>query len=232
MDKNEIVDRLLESEKLDPAPEDEFDKETHRIDLFLRIKVGSRVTIQTPQGQERSGRAVMRGPHGWVLNMGGAHGTPGIATVKNLVRVAGSLKGESNMREEHGSGDWDFEEEKVDLSDGLSLPEAIKLFGLPPDTQSVDLSGKVRLKWTMNFDASTRGGIKSMYPSVPDQTIEFVLQYEDAAGETQDKDVTLEIKNCDTRLYCSDQFPSSLQMYPHELEIGAGPTFEAQFQMS
>lgn len=51
------------------------------------IKVGDRVTILSPQGQEHSGRAVMRGPHGWVLNMGGRYGTPGVATERNIVRV-------------------------------------------------------------------------------------------------------------------------------------------------
>jgi hypothetical protein len=51
------------------------------------IRHGDKVTILTPQGQERTGRAVMRGPAGWVLNMGGAHGTPGIASERNIVKV-------------------------------------------------------------------------------------------------------------------------------------------------
>ena len=55
--------------------------------LFHEIKPGSKVTIMTPQGQEASGKVVMRGPAGWVLNMGGAHGRPGIATPENVVRV-------------------------------------------------------------------------------------------------------------------------------------------------
>jgi hypothetical protein len=59
------------------------------VSLFSKIRKGDRVTILTPQGQERSGRAVMRGPAGWVLNMGGAHGTPGIASDRNVVRVRG-----------------------------------------------------------------------------------------------------------------------------------------------
>ncbi len=64
-------------------PNNQFQSEL----LFGKIKPGSRVTIMTPHGQERSGRAVMRGPAGWVLNMGGAHGTPGIATPENIVNV-------------------------------------------------------------------------------------------------------------------------------------------------
>jgi len=51
------------------------------------IRVGDRVTIRTPQGQTRTGRAVMQGPHGWVLNMGGAHGTPGIASDSNIASI-------------------------------------------------------------------------------------------------------------------------------------------------
>jgi hypothetical protein len=59
------------------------------------IKHGDKVTILIPNGmgrngqewKEKTGRAVMRGPYGWVLNMGGAHGTPGVCTEKNFVRV-------------------------------------------------------------------------------------------------------------------------------------------------
>lgn len=47
------------------------------------IKHGDRVTITTPQGQTRTGKAVMRGPAGWVLNMGGRHGTPAVCTPAN-----------------------------------------------------------------------------------------------------------------------------------------------------
>jgi hypothetical protein len=37
--------------------------------LLASIQCGDRVTIITPQGNKLSGRAVMRGPHGWVLNL-------------------------------------------------------------------------------------------------------------------------------------------------------------------
>ena len=40
-----------------------------------------------PEWRPKRGRAVMRGPAGWVLNMGGRYGTPGIATEKSFVRV-------------------------------------------------------------------------------------------------------------------------------------------------
>lgn len=55
--------------------------------LLATVRVNDRVTIRTPQGQERVGRAVMRGPAGWVLNLGGPHGTPGLATERNIVSV-------------------------------------------------------------------------------------------------------------------------------------------------
>lgn len=55
--------------------------------LVDAIRPGCRVTITTPHGHQRTGRAVMRGPVGWVLNMGGRHGTPAIATDDNTNRV-------------------------------------------------------------------------------------------------------------------------------------------------
>jgi hypothetical protein len=52
--------------------------------------IGARdiVTIANRFGQQHPGRAVMRGPHGWVLNIGRAHGMPAIATDENIVRVS------------------------------------------------------------------------------------------------------------------------------------------------
>ena len=62
------------------------------MDLRKVIKSGDRVVIKTPQGQTRKGKAVMYNPqyNSWVLNMGGAHGTPGIASEKNIVTVNGN----------------------------------------------------------------------------------------------------------------------------------------------
>ena len=56
--------------------------------LFSLITAGSRVTIVNRFGQEATGRAVMRGPYGWVLNMGGPHGRPDIASDENVVKVS------------------------------------------------------------------------------------------------------------------------------------------------
>ena len=61
---------------------DEREKDGSALD---EIAAGDSVTIRTPQGAIRRGRAVMRGPLGWVLNLGGAYGTPGIATATNIV---------------------------------------------------------------------------------------------------------------------------------------------------
>lgn len=59
---------------------------------FKNIQVGDTVTIKTPQGQERRGRVVMRGTYGWVLNLGGRYGTPGVATEQNFVKVTKKRK--------------------------------------------------------------------------------------------------------------------------------------------
>ena len=55
--------------------------------LYSTIKPRSMVTIVTQHGQMLKGRAVMLGPAGWVLNLGGRHGTPCIASVDNVVGV-------------------------------------------------------------------------------------------------------------------------------------------------
>lgn len=67
-----------------------MDKVTNSI-LDL-IHAGDRVTITNQFNQLHTGRAVMRGPAGWVLNMGGRYGTPGIASDANIVKVRGSVK--------------------------------------------------------------------------------------------------------------------------------------------
>lgn len=67
--------------------------------MLASIKAGDRVTIRVPAGiwarygkewKEATGRAVMSSRDGcgsWALNMGGKHGTPGVATRRNIVRV-------------------------------------------------------------------------------------------------------------------------------------------------
>ena len=55
--------------------------------LFDLIRAGDRVTVVDRFGGSRTGRAVMPGPAGWVLNMGGRYGTPAIANDDNVTRV-------------------------------------------------------------------------------------------------------------------------------------------------
>ena len=61
--------------------------------LIDTIRFGDRVTIIDRFGQKLTGKAVMEGPAGWVLNMGGRHGTPAIAMDGNTVKVAPNKKG-------------------------------------------------------------------------------------------------------------------------------------------
>jgi hypothetical protein len=67
-----------------------------KVALVNSIKHGDRVTILVPAGrgrdgqewEQRTGRAVMRSSNGgWVINLGGAHGTPGLADDSNVVSV-------------------------------------------------------------------------------------------------------------------------------------------------
>jgi len=60
--------------------------------MIAAIGPGDRVTIVNRFGQESTGKAVMRGPAGWVLNMGGKYGTPAIATEANVVKVKKAKK--------------------------------------------------------------------------------------------------------------------------------------------
>lgn len=57
------------------------------VELFDTVRSGDKVTIVNRFGQISTGKAVMRGPAGWVLNMGGKHGTPAIASPDNITAV-------------------------------------------------------------------------------------------------------------------------------------------------
>jgi hypothetical protein len=52
------------------------------------IQRGDRVTFVDRFGQKRTGKAVMRGPNGWVLDMGGKHGTPAVPNPDTIIKVA------------------------------------------------------------------------------------------------------------------------------------------------
>lgn len=52
------------------------------------ISAGDSVTIKTPQGGTLRGRAVMPSSSGgWVINLGGSHGTPAVADEENIVSI-------------------------------------------------------------------------------------------------------------------------------------------------
>ncbi len=55
--------------------------------MFKDIQVGDSVTMSTPQGQLLNGKAVMKGPYGWVVNVGGRHGTPRVVHENNFVKM-------------------------------------------------------------------------------------------------------------------------------------------------
>lgn len=56
-------------------------------EVLQSIEPGDRVTIRNAQGREHSGRAQLVYDTHTVLDGGGAHGTPLIATASNIVRV-------------------------------------------------------------------------------------------------------------------------------------------------
>ena len=61
--------------------------------LVDSVRPGDRVTIVDRFGKQRTGRAVMRSSYGgWVLNMGGRYGTPGLADDSNIVKVSKSSR--------------------------------------------------------------------------------------------------------------------------------------------
>ena len=55
--------------------------------MFKEIQVGDSVTMSTPQGQEVRGKAVNKGPHGWVINIGGRFGTPKVVNENNFIKM-------------------------------------------------------------------------------------------------------------------------------------------------
>ena len=88
----QIAKDWLRDHKANFASSDGLPSVYYREHLFQAIKPGVRVAIQTPHGSLLEGRAVMKGPAGWVLNLGGSHGTPGIAGEENVVWVTGASK--------------------------------------------------------------------------------------------------------------------------------------------
>ena len=55
--------------------------------MFKEIQVGDTVYFSTPHSKELKGKAVMLGPIGWVVNMGGRHGMPNVVTERNFIKI-------------------------------------------------------------------------------------------------------------------------------------------------
>lgn len=55
--------------------------------MFKDIQSGDTLYFSTPHSKELKGKAVMKGPIGWVVNMGGRHGMPGVVTEKNFIKL-------------------------------------------------------------------------------------------------------------------------------------------------
>lgn len=56
-------------------------------DQYHSIRPGDTVTFSRHHGGTGKGRVVMHGPAGWVVNAGGAHGTPTIVDERNFISV-------------------------------------------------------------------------------------------------------------------------------------------------
>jgi hypothetical protein len=93
--------------------------------LVDAIRPGDRVTIVNRFGQKQTGRAVMRGPAGWVLNMGGRHGTPGIATDDNVVKVKPAKKTKDSLAMRRLMGRESVDEEAIEEKRFAPYPEEI-----------------------------------------------------------------------------------------------------------
>jgi len=55
--------------------------------MFEDIHIGDTVYFSTPHTREMKGRAVMKGPAGWVVNAGGKHGMPKVVSERNFIRL-------------------------------------------------------------------------------------------------------------------------------------------------
>jgi len=54
--------------------------------VYADIQAGDSIVFSTPHTAEMRGKAVMKGPYGWVVNAGGRHGVPKIVSEANFVR--------------------------------------------------------------------------------------------------------------------------------------------------
>lgn len=64
---------------------------------YADIQNGDTVYFSTPHSLQLKGKAVMKGPAGWVVNMGGRYGYPQIVSEKNFIK----LRKGRNRRPDH-----------------------------------------------------------------------------------------------------------------------------------
>ena len=98
------------------------------------IRHGDKVTIVDRFGQQHSGKAVMRSATGgWVLNMGGRYGTPGLADDENITRVKPGKRNFRGNPRRHASQIFD-----TSTVEGLKKAERFKA-KLEKDYDSVNV---------------------------------------------------------------------------------------------
>ena len=54
--------------------------------VYSDIQMGDMVYFFTPHSKQLKGKAALKGPHGWVVNMGGRYGYPMIVSEKNYIK--------------------------------------------------------------------------------------------------------------------------------------------------
>jgi hypothetical protein len=160
--------------------------------LFNKIRPGSRVTIVTPHGSKLTGRAVMKGPAGWVLNLGGLHGTPGIASEDNVIAVQGGRTSEDTRESKIASSVVANEVtntmiEQIRSTYTKQIRALLKTFGVPFAMYGVkkldDDTVTIRFKSTGTLDESM-AGYKLKYDYGSD-TYVFTPFYVDQTGATK-----------------------------------------------
>ncbi len=100
MSHEEALRRTLASSTAGPAAVAELRKRVSNpegaLPLIDAIRHGDKVTFVDRFGKQRTGRAVMRSSSGgWVLNMGGAHGTPQVVNADMVTRVRAANPGKA-----------------------------------------------------------------------------------------------------------------------------------------
>ena len=86
-----LAQKFLQKNREKFASADGLPGEFHREHMFALARPGKQAGIVTPHGNVLCGRVVMRFPTHAVLNLGGAHGRPGVMDERNCVFVAGAV---------------------------------------------------------------------------------------------------------------------------------------------